>query len=66
MEITVSVTDVTKKYLFRQYVGEGSLGPAEFELSVTLPDMSPVLEIDSKRYLVNVQDIVKAIAKQVI
>lgn len=66
MQITVDVTDVTGRYIFRQHVGEGSYGDVNIDLSTTIPDMSPVIKIDDRTFVVNIHDIVRAVAEAVL
>lgn len=66
MKITVPVKDVTDKLYLHQFVGEGTYGDTEIELSVILPTMSPYLKVGNKRYTVCIHDIVKAIMGQLL
>lgn len=63
--ITVPVEDITGTLTLRQYVGEGSYDGIPVELDVALPTYSPCVKVSGRRYVVNIRDIVKAIAEHV-
>lgn len=60
------MTDETGIFTLRQHIGEGEFGEFKVELSVCLPTYSPYVSIGGRDYIVNIHEIVKAIAKKAI
>lgn len=65
-QITINVESVPEKTLFMsQHFGNGTKGDVKFDASFTLPAMSLIVEIDKKRYKVEMPPIIEKIIEEI-
>lgn len=61
-KIEVEVKELEENAMFlNQHLGDGALGDTKFDASVRLPDMSVVVTVEKKRYMVASQSVITAI-----
>lgn len=64
--VNVPVLDISDAMTLHQLVGDGSYGEDEVVLKVTLPGYYPMIQFRGKTYMVNSQEILKAVCAMVL
>ena len=61
-KIKIEVEELSERAMYlHQHLGNGTLGKTEFDADVRLPDMSVVVKVGGKRYLVSSQAVIRAV-----
>lgn len=62
MKITIEVQDATRKMFLHEQGEEGHYGPHKIKTSTIIPDGSPLIAVDDKRYYISMNEIAQAVA----
>lgn len=60
--LVVAVKKLDKNTLhLKQHLGNGSFGDVKFDASLTLPDMSLIVDVDGSEYILSSQETIQSI-----
>ena len=65
-QVTLSVEEITGKYVLRKYVGRGCCEGCDFEWAVDMPLYTPIVTVNDRTFTIPVSEIIRVIVQQIV